>query len=257
VERHGSKKKYIEPARPQDNGFGNLPEGWTWTTWEQVGFSQNGRFFPSKEYAENGIKLLRPGNLHDSGRILWTTENTKFMPSKWKEEFPEFVVNGSELIMNLTAQSLKDEFLGRICMTSDGEHCLLNQRQARLTPVLGASRFFFWMFKSKIFRDFVAKLNTGSLIQHMFTSQLANFVLPLPPLNEQQRIALALDALMSNIETANTLVTTQYERCRNLRQAVLATAFRGDLLKRGHVSNATDFHPGQESGFRLTSEGEL
>jgi len=33
--------------------------------------------------------------------------------------------------MNLTAQSLKDEFLGRGCLKSDGEPAPLNQRTAR------------------------------------------------------------------------------------------------------------------------------
>ena len=57
------------------------------------------------------------------------------MPDEWEHKHPNYIVSANELVMNLTAQSLKDEFLGRVCLTKDGEHCLLTlQRIARLTP---------------------------------------------------------------------------------------------------------------------------
>ena len=101
----------------------------------EIGFCQNGRAFPSKEYTSEGVRLLRPGNLHVSGGIEWTENNTRYMPESWATAHPDYVIGGGELVINLTAQSLKDEFLGRVCMTSSAERCLLNQRIARLTPV--------------------------------------------------------------------------------------------------------------------------
>jgi type I restriction enzyme S subunit len=89
-----------------------------------------------RQYCGDGVKLLRPGNLHVSGRVQWNEENKRCMPERWEQENPDLVVGPSELVMNLTAQSLRDEFLGRICITSADEHCLLNQRLAKLTPIL-------------------------------------------------------------------------------------------------------------------------
>lgn len=128
-----------------------------------------------------GVRLLRPGTLHVSGRVEWTIENTRCIPVRWATDFPDFIVGNGELVMNLTAQSLKDEFLGRICLTSSPERCLLNQRICRLIPISVPPWYLLWMFKSSMFRRFVDGLNTSSLIQHMFTSQLADFTLPLPP----------------------------------------------------------------------------
>ena len=45
------------------------------------------------------------------------------MPQRFADENRDLIVRGRELMMNLTAQSLKDEFLGRVCLTSDGEEC--------------------------------------------------------------------------------------------------------------------------------------
>ena len=227
------KAKYKEPDSSATNSDLVLPEGWTQARWEQVGLSQNGRAFPSKEYQPEGIRLLRPGNLHESGRVVWTEKNTRCMPNSWAETAPDLLVGPGELVMNLTAQSLRDEFLGRTCITGPDEHCLLNQRLARLTPVEMDAQFVLFLLKSRLFRQFVDGLNTGSLIQHMFTGQLDRFVLPLPPLAEQRRIALALAAPLSVIEDLERTVDTNMRRSERLRQSILKHAFEGKLVPQG------------------------
>lgn len=222
--------KYREPQAPDTSNLPPLPEGWVWATWEQVGFSQNGRAFPSSEYQDSGVKLLRPGNLHASGQVKWTEENTRNLAESWAERFPGYIVGPDELIMNLTAQSLKDEFLGRTCMTGPSERCLLNQRLARLTPLGSLSKFVLYVLMSEIFRSFVARLNTGSLIQHMFTSQLAGFALPLPPLAEQHRIVAEVERHLSVIQAAENVVEANLKRAERLRQAILKRAFQGKLV---------------------------
>lgn len=195
------KKKYKEPTAAEIPSSEQLPDGWIWATWDQIGFAQNGRPFPSAEYQTTGTKLLRPGNLHVSGKVVWTEENTRCMPQKFAEENPDLLVHGSELVMNLTAQSLKDEFLGRVCVTSPDDECLLNQRLARLTPIIALPKFVLYLLKSRRFRRYVDTLNSGSLIQHMFTSQLAEFAFPLPPLAEQTRIVAEVERRLSLVES--------------------------------------------------------
>ena len=177
LERTGKRnprrtKKGKPPAQPPYEP----PAGWAYAPWKEVGYCQNGRAFPSKDYSDTGVKLLRPGNLDISGEVIWTEKNTRHLPDRYATEFPEFVVRGGELVINLTAQSLKDEFLGRVCLTSPGEVCLLNQRIARLTPGLLDPDFVFYVFRSPLFRDYVRGLNKGSLMQHMFTSEIEEFM---------------------------------------------------------------------------------
>ncbi len=206
------------------------PSGWLGVRWKDVGSSQNGRAFPSREYAESGVKLLRPGNLYADGSVQWTAKNTRFVPLKREREHPDLIVRGNELIINLTAQSLKDEFLGRVCLTDEDEHCLLNQRLARLTPALGHPRYFLFVFKSPIFRRFVDGLNSGSLIQHMFTSQLAAFVLPFPPCEEQVEIVRRVDARLMAAAKLESKLHQQISQAATTRQSLLRDAFDGVLV---------------------------
>jgi type I restriction enzyme, S subunit len=222
------RRPYAQPV--PTNVSSPLPSGWAWASWGQIGFSQNGRAFPSKEYQESGVRLLRPGNLFADASVQWTPNNTRCMPPEYEEQNPDLAVGANEIIMNLTAQSLKDEFLGRACMTASGDHCLLNQRLARLTPVLVEPRFILWFFKSPQFRRFVNGLNTGSLIQHMFTSQIDDLPVPLPPLAEQTRVVEEVERQMTLATTAEQALRTTLSKQPSLRESVLSAAFSGTLV---------------------------
>lgn len=229
-EQDNPKKKYVEPKPVDPEGLPELPHGWCWARWEEIGTCQNGRAFPSELYCKEGTKLLRPGNLHISGRVEWDKDNTRAMPDNWATEYPNFLIGPGELVMNLTAQSLKDEFLGRVCLTGDGERCLLNQRIARLTPVIVSVRFCLWLFKADVFRQYVQGLNTGSLIQHMFTSQVYDFILPLPPKDEHEAIVSRLEEMLKLRESVSWSTATMADQLPLLNQSILAKAFRGELV---------------------------
>lgn len=207
-----------------------LDNDWPRFQWKEIGRSQNGRAFPSRDYSNKGVCLLRPGNLAASGHVIWTEQNTRRMPAHYREQFPSYVVGPNELVMNLTAQSLKDEFLGRVCLTGPQEQCLLNQRLARLSPLDADVHYLLFVFKARPFRRFVDSLNKGSLIQHMFTSQLAEFEVPLPPRDEQRRIVADIERRLSIVDATMVAVEEALARCSSLRRAVLQQAFTGRLV---------------------------
>jgi len=221
------KPDVVEPI-PNDE----LPDGWTWLPLWEVLRAQNGRAFPSREYTSAGVRLLRPGNLHVSGKLDWNEDNTALLPSRWAEDYPDFVVERGDLLMNLTAQSLKDEFLGRVCLKTDEITALLNQRICRFKMWTGDDLrpFLFVYFKSPRFRSYVNTLDTGSLIRHMHTKQVLAHVAPIPPIAEQQEIVKrveALFALADQIEARYVKAKTYVEK---LTQSILARAFHGELI---------------------------
>ena len=245
------RAKYKEPVAHAPTGLPDLPDGWCWVSWGQVGLSQNDRPFPSKHYQGSGTKLLRPGNLRMDGQVRWTKKNTRYMPDRYLETASTLVVGSGELVINLTAQSLKDDFLGRVCTTSRDEFCLLNQRLARMTPIVIPPRFMLWVFKSVLFRKFVSALNTGSLIQHMFTRQLDEFLFPLPPLPEQEAIVEIVDRQLSVIERLEAEIDSKLKKVQGLRQAILRHAFTGRLVPQ----NPND-EPASELLKRIAAERE-
>jgi type I restriction enzyme S subunit len=226
-----SGRRRTSLATRDSTKLAELPEGWDWVKFKDVAFAQNGRSFPSKFYTDDGVRLLRPGNLHASGCLSWTPENTRYLPQSFSDRYAEFLIRDNEIIMNLTAQSLKDEFLGRVCMTDQETYCLLNQRQARIRATEAIEgRYLFWVLKSPIFRNFVIGLESGTLIQHMFTWQLSDFLLPLAPLKEQKKVVQRIEECLSYADGAEKATKAALNRVMGMDQSILRKAFRGELV---------------------------
>lgn len=210
----------------------DIPGSWIRSRVDSLVRIQNGQAFPSKQYQSRGLRLLRPGNLHISGRVEWNDENTAHLPEGWAEKSPELVLSSGELLMNLTAQSLRDEFLGRVCLKEDNEPALLNQRIARFHPLgdFDVRRYLFIYFKSKFFRTFVNTLDTGSLIRHMHSKDVARHVVPLPPPEEQIEIVRSVGNYLALAEGVERRLTMAAVRIEKLPLTILAKAFRGELV---------------------------
>lgn len=203
---------------------------WPIVRWGDVGEVLSGRTFPSAAYGDKGIRLLRPGNLGKAGRVTWTSKATTCLPENFAAESPKYLLSGRNLLMNLTAQSLADDFLGRVCLSDDGDQFLLNQRIAKLSSSSASDEYLFWVFRSGSFRRYVAGLNTGSLIQHISTNQLASFAFPLPPTDEQIRLVDEIKVAVDAVDRAELFLDQLPSRSSRLRRSIVAAAFSGLLV---------------------------
>ncbi|MBZ0170231.1 EcoKI restriction-modification system protein HsdS [Candidatus Methylomirabilis lanthanidiphila] len=174
---------------------------WPRTTIGDFCQMQNGRPFPGKAYGEDGIRLLRPGNLGQSGFLAWDPSKTTWLPKMWEEEAREFVVDAGDVVMNLTAQSLEDGFMGRVCLAREGDRSLLNQRIGRFrnwSPDV-LPEYVFRVFQTSRFQRHAIEMCEGSKVKHIFWPHISRYELVLPPLHEQERAVgrlRAVDALL-------------------------------------------------------------
>ena len=156
---------------------------------------QNGRAFPGTEYENRGdVRLLRPGNLGSAGYISWGTDKIVFLPTRFLGEAADYVIKPGDIVINLTAQSLEDGFMGRVCLARDGDLCLLNQRIGRL---LFGSRdvhpeFIFRVLQTQRFQQHVISMCEGTKVKHLYWRHLERFDFRLPSFQKQQAIANSL-----------------------------------------------------------------
>jgi type I restriction enzyme S subunit len=218
--------KGIGHTKFKQTEIGEIPEEWKVVRLGELVDVLNGRFFPSEHYTDTGIKLLRPGNLHEEGFIDWNQANTRYLPVEYASSAKEWIVRGNEIVINLTAQSLEEEFLGRACITSEDEYCLLNQRIARITPRSIDAVFLFWVMKSGVFRRFVDRLPGGTKIKHIYTRELLSFQVPYPPLAEQRRIAKVLLDTSQKIAYEKDLLSRLHSLKKGLMQVLLTGRVR-------------------------------
>jgi type I restriction enzyme, S subunit len=183
----------IGHTRFKQTEIGEIPESWEIRTLPEVAKYQNGKSFPSKDYCSSGVLLARPGNLASDGFVIWDDQHTTYLPHHYWEECSAYRIGPKEILMNLTAQSLEDQFLGRVCITPDENQCLLNQRIARITPKTIDFDYLFWVLKGPHFRKHVDMIPKGSKVQHLYNRDLETAQLAIPSdIEEQIQIASML-----------------------------------------------------------------
>ncbi|MES9904406.1 MAG: restriction endonuclease subunit S [Sedimenticola sp.] len=212
----------------------------------------NGKAFPSKDYQASGVKLLRPGNLHVSGNVVWNDKNTTYIPDNWLEKRPELILQQNALLMNLTAQSLKDEFLGRVCILEESGDVLLNQRICSFESKLkyDIKSYLYIYFKSPLFREYVATLDSGSLIKHLNVKDVKSYSVLLPSESEQSEIVRRVEQLFSFVDQIEQRVKDAESRVNHLTQSILTKTFRGELTAEWREQNP-DLISGENSAQAL------
>ncbi|HVO25081.1 MAG TPA: restriction endonuclease subunit S [Candidatus Margulisiibacteriota bacterium] len=209
LDEHGDlRDPEAHPEQFQDSGLGRIPREWRVRRLCEVASFQNGKAFPSADYRNSGIRLLRPGNLPPSEFVSWEPGNTVCLPESWADIALEYLVRGEEIVMNLTAQSLEEAFLGRVCITRPDEQCLLNQRLARFRPLDCHLPFLFWTLRGPFFRHQINRNPQGTKVQHIYNRDLEAVVLPMPLRRaEQELVASVLFTVADQIESEGSLLT--------------------------------------------------
>jgi type I restriction enzyme, S subunit len=211
-----SPKNYYETA------LGYVPRGWKIRELSEVCTYQTGKAFPSSQYCDEGIPLLRPGNLQKDEYVAWDKAHTICLPHFWANAAKDYLVIDHELVMNLTAQSLEEDFLGRVCLTGPNTKCLLNQRIARFRTKACVLDFLFWAFKAPSFRFQIDRLTQGTKVQHLYNTNLNSIMMAIPNnLSEQEKISEKLFSVSAMIKS---------EEATAQKLAYVKSGFMQDLL---------------------------
>jgi len=183
---------------------------------------QNGRPFPSRDYTDEGIRLVRPGNLASDGTFDWSPGATAYLPDKYAEENPDHIVKPDDIVMNLTAQSLEDAFIGRVCLAGPDDGGLLNQRLGRF--FFDASilpEYAFRCMQTTCFRRLVESRCEGSKIRHIYFRHFADLPVEILSLEEQRRLVGIVAKVEEAYQAARTAERICRKTCTDLRESFL------------------------------------
>lgn len=86
--------------------------------------------------------------------------------------------------------------------------------------------YFLWFNRAAL-----DALGTGTTFKELSSSNLANFELPLPPLEEQRRIVAVLDEAFAGIANATAIAQRKLSALAELKQSFLQKALAGELTK--------------------------
>lgn len=205
----------------------DLPQSWALGCISDTCDLRVGYAFKSEWFGMTGPRLLRGANV-GLGAVDWADER-RLDPVRARD-FQDHVLHVGDIVIAmdrpLIAGGLK---IAQVDAESDG--ALLVQRVAnpRLSNLMHA-RFAWWLLNSDFFRDQITQHSTGSDLPHVSSNDILTTPCPLPPHDEQQEIARRIDEAIAEIDRLAADAAAARRLLDRLDQAILAKAFRGELV---------------------------
>lgn len=228
------KKKYKDFKSIDDSELPELPEGWTWTSTENLSsFESNaicagpfGTIFKAKDFRDSGIPIVFLRHV-SPGKYL--THKPGFMDEKkWEEIFKPYSVWGGELLVTKLGEppgicAMYPEKIGPAMVTPDVIKLSVNKD-------VSIPHYLMHYFNSEQSKRFAFGVAYGITRLRMNLSIFRTLPIPLAPFHEQQEVIRKIQSFFK----AADIIEQQYQETKanldQLNQSILAKAFRGELV---------------------------
>ncbi|WP_086932005.1 restriction endonuclease subunit S [Agarilytica rhodophyticola] len=219
-----------------------LPEGWASTTVDAFIQSMIGGASPKREdYSNNGVLALNKGDIKSRGKLSIKT-NPKMLPQEYVENHINKLIDYNDIVVTLRDLSQKADFLGLIARYKNNEKAIITQGMYKLNISTECSGDYLIHFSnSPFYRELVKAEKVGVTQVHLRNDQFRGIEIPLPPLNEQTRIANKLDSLLAKVDAAQARLERIPTLLKRFRQSVLAAATSGELTREWRERDVVDF----------------
>ena len=235
--------KGLNPDAPmRDSGvewLGEVPEHWTVC---KCGFYLSvlsGFAFPSSGFSddENDTRLLRGINVSVSC-IRW--DETVRWKRRTGDRLDEYEMAVGDLVIGMDRPIISDGIRVSKIREEDVPSLLL-QRVASIKPGPNlSSDFLMQIMSSPMFAAHIEPDTTGVSVPHISPSQIADFVIAMPPIEEQGRIASVLDEKLSKFDLLMSSCEDAVELLQERRTALISAAVTGKIDVRGWKRPSSD-----------------
>jgi type I restriction enzyme, S subunit len=202
-----------------------VPKGWQKCSLADALNYKMGFAFRSADFVDEGLQLIRMANLYQNR--LDTSRAPVFLPERFADEYPNYVLQPDDLIMSLTGTMGKRDYGFAVQIPPGSPGLLLNQRVVRLDCKTGFDKaFMLHLLQFGKFLNQLYRLPGGTKQANLSISSLLSISLPLPPLPEQQKIAAILSTWDRAIELTEKLIAAKQKRKQALMQQLLSGKVR-------------------------------
>ena len=215
------KSKHLPKITDDEMPF-DIPDSWEWVRGEDIVSLIGDGLHGTPVFSKEGIPFVNGSNLIE-GKIS-LTKSTKFVSEEEYLKYKKDLLPGT-LFLSLNGT------LGKVAKYHN-EKIVLGKSAGYFSLIdLKMQDFIFYFLQSAIFKKYYDSKYTGSVIKNIPLKALRECIIPLPPLEEQSRIAAKiaqLFALLRKVESS----TQQYAKLQTLlKSKVLDLAMRGKLVK--------------------------
>lgn len=222
-EKVGSEIKNIDDEVPFE-----IPDSWCFTRFSSLIHINGGYAFKSENYTikENGVRVLRISDFNEDG-----FNQKRPVYHKYTTELKSFELEVNDIIMCMTGGTVgKSYFVEEL-----PEPMLVNQRVADIKISDKLNKKYFYNFILSPHIQKIIDESKNSTNDNISISLINSFIVPVPPLSEQERIVEEIERfeplLAEYDKLENQATKLDDEIYDNLKKSILQYAIQGKLVE--------------------------
>ena len=190
-EKRGSEEVCIDDEIPFE-----IPENWAWCRASSLGTMIRGRGIKRTETVAQGFPCIRYGEIYTTYETSFDSA-VSFVPETLDKDCLHF--SSGDVVFTLTGENKVDiaktvAFLGDGQIAAGGDLAFWTHHG--MNPL-----YLVYYMASPYCIELKRRTATGDIIVHISTSKVGDFLVPVPPTNEQNRIVSAIEQLFAVAST--------------------------------------------------------
>ncbi len=244
-----SKEKHGKKIELDESDLSTIPTNWVWVSLgELLEYLQYGTSEKASATSETGVPILRMGNIQD-GKV--DLAKLKYI-ILGKKELQKYLLQENDILINRTNSP---ELVGKSAIFDLDTNFVFASYLIRLITIkdIALPKYVNHVINSIYGRRHVERVRHQVAGQSNINSDdIRRMPIPLAPLDEQRRIVNKIEELFSFADQIERSVDEAKKRTDKIDQAILAKAFRGEL-----VSQDPNDEPASVLLERIKQEKEL
>jgi type I restriction enzyme S subunit len=225
------KARYTEPESVDTSDLPDLPPGWCWVSL--------GTLLQQIEAGHSPKALGRPADSHEAGvlkvsAVSWgefLPEENKALPQGYPLD-SSITVNAGDLLISRANTA---ELVGAVVLVQEAHpNLMLSDKTLRLVPFASeiSKEYLLFSLRTRWVRDIFEEDATGTSdsMRNLSQEKIRSAPIALAPIAEQQEIARQLNLAMERCTRLLEQQRGAVNKSEHLEQALLAKAFRGELV---------------------------
>lgn len=207
------------------NDIGNmkhlLPDGWKWVRLGDVCSFENGDRginYPSRsKRTTQGVPFINAGHLTDYGI---DSDNLDYISRDRFDLLGGGKIRGGDILFCLRGSLGKSAYVDNLSEGAIASSLVIVRPSSSIM-----NKYLIAYFKSPLCTEMIYLFRSGAAQPNLSVGSLSKFIIPLPPLPEQKRIAAILNEQMTAVEKARAAAEKQLEAAKALPAAYLRQMF--------------------------------
>ena len=204
------QKIFSQEIRFKDEDGNEFPD-WEEKRLGEVADVKHGYAFKSESYVDDGeYSIVTISNVQNGRLAMGQTSSINVLPKDMRKHQSLLV---GDMLISMTGN------VGRVCIV-DQEGCLLNQRVGKIVVEknIANDQFVFQKLNSQKFEYRMRSLAQGGAQGNISNDDIRGFILPLPSMKEQQKIAAILTTVDEMIHSHQERIVRAEEWKKGLMQ---------------------------------------